>query len=141
MKRFVLSLGLLCLYCCCALSQEWISLNGTQQKEAVSMEVLQSDDLGYKVQIEINGLYDQIVQNEKGTFHFLSVNKVGQLVSIGSPALPCINQIIAIPPGATMSVSVDNEKWKDIEMGTIYPFQDSEFEKEQDRFIKKIKNL
>ena len=87
MKRFIFSLGILCLYCICALSQEWISLNGTQQKDAVSMEVLQSDDLGYKVQIEINGLYDQIVQNEKGTFHFLFLLAV----------LPCLVSIKLSP--------------------------------------------
>ena len=68
------------------------------------MTVLQSDALGYKVKVTVNGLYDETVQNEKGTFHSLSLGRVERLLTMGSPALPCINQIIAIPPDATMSL-------------------------------------
>lgn len=114
---------MLCLSFCSTFSQEWIPLNGKQQNEAVTMAVLQSDDSGYRVKVTVNGLYDKTVQNEKGTFHFLSFGRVENLLTMGSPALPCINQIIAIPPNATMSAHVVEEDWKDLEMGLVYPAQ------------------
>ena len=123
MKRFYLSIYVMLLFFCNAFPQEWIPFNGQQQKEAVTMAVLQSDASCYKVRVTVNGLYDKAVQNEKGAFHFLSLGRVEKLLSMGCPALPCINQIIAIPPDATMSVSVEEEEWKDLKIGLIYPAQ------------------
>ena len=123
MKRFSLSVCAMVLFSCNAFSQEWIPLDGNHQEEAVTMSVLQSDASGYRVKVTINGLNDKVIQNEKGAFHFLSLGRVERLLTTGSPDLPCINQIIAIPPNATMSVSVEEEDWKNLKMGLIYPVQ------------------
>ena len=123
MKRLFIFASAIFFHFSSTFSQEWVSLNGKQQREAVNMTVLQSDALGYKVKVTVNGLYDETVQNEKGTFHSLSLGRVERLLTMGSPALPCINQIIAIPPDATMSVSVEEDEWKDLEIGFVYPAQ------------------
>jgi len=123
MKRLFIFASAIFFHFSSTFSQEWVSLNGKQQREAVNMTVLQSDALGYKVKVTVNGLYDETVQNEKGTFHSLSLGRVERLLTMGSPALPCINQIIAIPPDAAMSVSVEEDEWKDLEIGFVYPAQ------------------
>lgn len=129
MKRLFIFASAIFFHFSSTFSQEWVSLNGKQQREAVNMTVLQSDALGYKVKVTVNGLYDETVQNEKGTFHSLSLGRVERLLTMGSPALPCINQIIAIPPDATMSVSVEEDEWKDLEIGLVYPAQSQYLEK------------
>lgn len=123
MKRFFLSLCVMQLLLCSAFSREWIPLDGKHENEAVTMSVLQSDAFGYKVKVAVHGLYDETVQNEKGIFHSLSLGRVESLLTKGNPALPCINQIIAIPPDAIMSVSVEEDEWKELDMGLIYPAQ------------------
>lgn len=134
MKNILSRLLCACTLCMAgnmAFAQNKISLDGSFQNEAVTMEVLESNASSYKVKVQIHGLYDNLIENQSGSFHYLSLGRVGQLSTIGNPALPFICQIIAIPPDATMSVSLDEEKWEDIEMGQIYPAQNPVIEKDR----------
>lgn len=134
MKNILLSLLCACILCMAgniAFAQNKILLDDSFQNEAVTMEVLESNASSYKVKVQIHGLYDNLVENQSGIFHYLSLGRVGQLSTIGNPALPFICQIIAIPPDASMTVSLDEENWEDIEMGLIYPAQNPVIEKDR----------
>ena len=102
---------------------EWISIDGSGSANVVSKEVLQSDASSYRVKVIIHGLCDQLVDNESGSFHKLSLDINSRLTSIGDPALPVFSQFLAIPEGTIMDVKIQEKKWSDMEIGTIYPAQ------------------
>lgn len=104
-------------------SQEWIPLGNDARGKAVTMEVVQDDASSYQVEITINGLYDQTLTNEHGSFHRLSFDRGGSLLVPGDPDLPFLSQLIAIPSGTRLSPSIRNEVWEDIDMATICPAQ------------------
>lgn len=108
-----------------AFSQEWIPLSGDAKGEAVTMKVQENDELSYKVHISVNGLYDNIINNEYGLFHSISFGSNGHLAKEGEPALPLITRLIAIPSGTTPMVSIKDEVWEEISIGTLFPTQKS----------------
>ena len=116
-----------CLYffSCSVFSQEWISLGGNAKGEIIKMDVLENNESTYKVHFSVNGLYDNIICNKYGSFHSLSFGSNGYLVKEGEPALPLITRLIAIPPGTSPSVSIRNEIWEEVTIGTLYPAQKS----------------
>lgn len=114
-----------------AYSQDWISLGSNNKDEAVTTKILEDNTSVYKVKYSINGLYDKIITNEKGLFHFISLGNDNNLSVIGAPSLPRVNRFIAIPEGADISVSVAEEKWTEIEIGQVYPSQRPTLENEK----------
>lgn len=134
MKRlFYIFSSLFCFFALCnkAYSQQWISIDGASQGKAVTMTVLESNQYFYIVKVSIHGLYDNLINRGNRNFHFLSIEKIGRLNIVGEPDLPIINQPIAIPPGSTMSATIEESKWTDIEIDTIYPAQKSANSPEQ----------
>ena len=65
MKRLFIFASAIFFHFSSTFSQEWVSLNGKLQREAVNMTVLQSDALGYKVKVTVNGLYDETVHGRR----------------------------------------------------------------------------
>ena len=117
-----------------AYSQVWIPLEDTMtNKNAVETEIMESDGHSYILKVTINGLYDNIIAKDSSEYHKISIQSDHLLAERGNPALPIIKQTIAIPSGASLSASVEERRWKDVEVGKIYPAQnldDEEFENE-----------
>ena len=132
MKNNTYIITICCLFLLCgkAFSQEWISIDGTPKGEAMTLKVVESNSSVYKVEVSIRGLNDDIIKNENGSFHFISFGKGCNLQNLGAPALPCITQLIAIPPRSEISVSVFEEKWTDMNIGTICPAQKPSYDLE-----------
>jgi hypothetical protein len=108
-----------------AFPQQWIPVDGAEQGAPVTFEVLQSDASSYKVGVRVNGLLDEIVTHGNREFHRLSLGWGGSLQQAGEPALPVISRLIAISGDATVSASVTEGKWTDLEIGTVLPQQQS----------------
>ena len=134
MKNNTYIITICCLFLLCgkAFSQEWISIDGKPKGEAVTMKVIESSPSKYEVRISVNSLNVDSVKNENRWFHYLTFDKGCNLQNLGNPSLPCITQLIAIPSDAEVSASVYEEKWTDIEMGTIYPAQNPTENAERD---------
>ena len=101
----------------------WIPIDTDKETKAVSSQILESNSSIYKVKYTINGLYDEIIDNQQGRFHSLSIGNTAHLSNIGCPELPLITQSIAIPNSGEFSVFLEEGKWFDIEIGTILPAQ------------------
>ena len=124
MKRFFLLFLLFAFFLNITYSQEWIPLVKQDKKgKSVVTELIESNSLSYKVKVTINGFYDNLKTEEAKEFHQISIQSDHYLSQRGDPMLPIIKQFIAIPPGATMSASIDEIRWMDVEMGKIYPAQ------------------
>jgi hypothetical protein len=91
--------------------------------QTVTTDVLEDGENSYKVHFSVNGLYDNIIHNDRGTFHSLSFGNNGYLMKEGEPALPLITQLIAIPTGTIPSVTIMDEMWEEVSIGTVYPAQ------------------
>ena len=107
---------------CNASTMEWISIDGSGSANVVSKEVLQSDASSYRVKVLIHGLCDQLVDNESGNFHKLSLDINSRLTSIGDPALPVFSQFLAIPEGTIMDVKIQEKKWSDFHTSSTVMF-------------------
>lgn len=114
-----------------AFSQEWIPLNGSTKGQAVTMDVMEDNSSVYKVKYHIKGFYDNIITNERGSFHSLSIGDGSNLSVVGAPSLPLIHRFIAIPEGTQISVSIVDDKWTTINVGQIYPAQEQTLENEK----------
>lgn len=125
MNRFInfIMTSLLLFLCCDAFSQEWISLDKSNAGNAVTINTLKSDATTHVAKFSIHGIFDKVIKNQKGEFHKLSIGSNGCLVEVGRPSLPILTQLIAIPEGASISVSIVEAKWKDVNVGKIYPSQ------------------
>ena len=104
-------------------SQKWIPLGGGQKGEAVTKEVIEDNATTFKVNVRLNGIYDTEIATDNGSFHKLSLGSLGRLLKAGDPSLPTLAFRLAITPGTKPSVSLENEVWTDVEMGTIAPAQ------------------
>ncbi len=124
MKRFFLLFLLFAFFLNSIDSQEWIPLvKQDKEGKSVATELIESNSLSYKVKVTINGLYDNLKTKGAKEFHQISIQSDHYLSQRGDPMLPIIKQVIAIPPGATLSASIDEIRWMDVEMGKIYPVQ------------------
>jgi hypothetical protein len=106
-----------------AFSQSWIPVSRDSAGEAVSVNVLRDDATSYQIEVTVNGIYDQLITNERGNFHRLSLGLGGSLLESGEPALPLITRLIAIPTGASVSATIEEEHWSDVVIGKIFPSQ------------------
>lgn len=110
-----------------SIAQKWIPIDYLSEGKPLTTEIINSDQSGYQVKVVIHGLYDELIKRGGDTFHFLSFGCANYSSDVGKPLLPLFTQSIAIPEGAKVSASVLNEKWEDIEIGKIFPKQNSLF--------------
>lgn len=120
------------LVCGMVNAQNWIPLDKQEEKvdKNISTEIIKSNQEGYIVRVVIHGLYNEIIDNEYGEFHRLSIGRGNNLSIIGEPSLPLFSQSIAIPSGAKLSAKITDEQWTDIEIGKIMPAQEALLENE-----------
>ena len=110
------------------IAQTWISIDGNKSGKCFSIDVIESTVSSYKAKIKIHGLYDMPCKEDGQEFHRLNFDIPSTISETGNPALPTINQLLALPYGDKCVVSIKEEEWTDIETGTIYPCQDPLFE-------------
>lgn len=104
-------------------AQKWIPIDVVKDTIAISTEIIESNSSVHKVKFSIHGLYDELIENDYGCFHWLSLDNNAHLAKVGEPSLPLINQLVSIPNNSDYSVSLEEGKWVEIEIGTICPAQ------------------
>ncbi|MBR3947348.1 MAG: peptidase C25, partial [Bacteroidales bacterium] len=104
MKR-LLFLVVLCAMCSFAFSQNGrIPLTPTTQRSAL----LQSNSMsGFSTTFSFNSIESNAISNEKGDFSEIYIDGSFPYGEVGSPSLPMITRMIAIPQGATPVVTVN----------------------------------
>ena len=69
---------------------------------------LQSNSMsGFSTTFSFNSIESQSISNEKGNFSEISIDGSFPYGEVGSPSLPMVTRLIAIPEGATPSVTVN----------------------------------
>ncbi|MBO4875574.1 MAG: PKD domain-containing protein, partial [Bacteroidales bacterium] len=104
MKRLLL-LVVICAMCSFAFSQNGsIPLNPTATKSGS----LQSNSMsGFSTTFSFNSIESQSISNEKGNFSEIFIDGSFPYGEVGSPSLPMVTRLIAIPEGATPVVTVN----------------------------------
>ena len=104
MKR-LLFLVVLCGLCSLAFSQNGrIPLSPTTQRSGL----LQSNSMsGFSTTFSFNSIESNAISNEKGEFSEIYIDGSFPYGEVGSPSLPMITRMIAIPQGATPVVTVN----------------------------------
>ncbi|MBQ4009645.1 MAG: peptidase C25, partial [Bacteroidales bacterium] len=104
MKR-LLFLVVICAMCSFAFSQNGrIPLTPTATKSGL----LQSNSMsGFSATFSFNSIESEAISNEKGNFSEIYIDGSFPYGEVGSPSLPMITRMIAIPQGATPVVTVN----------------------------------
>lgn len=135
-RKYVLIILTVLLACSDASAQKWIPFDEAKIGKEYSVSIIESNLTRYKAKFTIHGLYEREIVCNNAIYHQLFMNNGFSTHEIGSPQLPTIGQMIAIPEGATYNVTVLEEKWEDIEVERIYPSQEDNMEQESEsRFV------
>ena len=105
MKQLLLLSIALCCLCGYAISQNGhITLTHSAQKSGL----LQSNSMtGFCTTFSFNSIESQSISNEKGNFSEIYIDGSFPYGEVGSPSLPMVTRLIAIPQGATPVVTVN----------------------------------
>jgi len=106
-------------------AQTWTSLDGKAEGRDVTTEILKSDASVYKAKMSVHGFYNRTISIDGNEYQEIYMDEGAGTLRVGEPNLPTITQSVAIPDGATYKVSITEEKWQDIEIGKIYPAQET----------------
>ena len=75
---------------------------------ATKSGLLQSNSMsGFSATFSFNSIESEAISNEKGNFSEISIDGSFPYGEVGSPSLPMVTRLIAIPEGATPSVTVN----------------------------------
>jgi hypothetical protein len=106
MKRYLLFISIL-LAVSTTMKAEWISLSKTKQQEASpKVTLLTSDKTSAILKIELTGFVKRNVYSRGKTLHTLSFLEEAFSNEIGSPELPQIAKLLAIPDNASVSYEI-----------------------------------
>ena len=122
MKRLISTL-LCLLLCISAIAQQNISLRSSDKAECIK-----SDMTSLKASFSFSTIEAQDYESERGTFSWLSLPNTVIGGNEGDPQIPVINQLIAVPVGATPSIEVSSftstdYRLADYGMTTLMPRQ------------------
>ena len=105
MKRLLLLSIVICSLCGYAFSQNGrIPLTPSAQKSGT---LLSNSMTGFSTTFSFNSIESQSISNEKGEFSEIYIDGSFPYGEVGSPSLPMITRMIAIPEGATPVVTVN----------------------------------
>jgi gingipain K len=122
MKKLLFSLLLIALGIT-AMAQQSIQLRSTSKAECVK-----SDMTSLKASFSFSTIEAQDYESERGTFSWLSLPNTVLGGNVGDPQIPVVNQLIAVPFGATprieiTSYSTTDYRLADYDMKTLVPRQ------------------
>ena len=112
-----------------AFPQSWISLDGSSQKESMTIDILESTRKSFKAKITIHGLYDLPVVYHDTLYHQVIIPELFTGGNLGTPQLPIVSQMLVVPTESYI-VTVEEIMWSDTSIGDIYPVQPDLFEGE-----------
>ena len=136
MKIILKYILLICCICFSTLAYsqiKWVSLDSCSSGTDPTVTVLKSESLTYQVRIHIHGFYDEQIVKGSVVYHKLSLGNGFTMTKIGLPALPIISQLIAIPSGNNCIGSISENKWINVDMDRIYPYQKPLLETETEK--------
>ena len=125
---------MICYFCTYTLAYPhatWVSLENNSQVAPPTLTVVSSNETTYQVKVNIHGYYDEIVNEGNNTYHRISLGTDYTTAEIGQPAMPTISQFIALPSACACTSSISENKWIDINIGRILPYQKPLLETEQ----------
>ena len=124
MKRLLFSM-LLVAFCVTAMAQQTLQLRSANKAECVK-----SDMTSLKASFSFSTIEAQDYESERGTFSWLSLPNTVLGGNVGAPQIPVVNELIAVPFGATprievTSYSATDYRLADYDMKTLVPRQPS----------------
>ena len=111
-------------------SSRWVQVgaSGPRKPEAT---VLKSDATETIIRFDIHGFWTREISENGETFNELRFPGYATTMEIGRPELPCIADLVAIPDGSGVSVSVIESEEVVFGDYKVYPFQKPLFEGEK----------
>ena len=126
MKQLSLFLLIIVLYFISAFSsfsQIWVPLNGNSTPAKPICQVIETSDYYIILDVELLGFYKENVVENGTTYQKLSFPGYQTTHDIGLPALPNISELIRVPDGSNLNITVFNETVTYFSGYTIYPYQ------------------
>lgn len=130
MKKYNLGCLLLCLAFVSLdiRAESWMSVDGSKGGECITISDIESSTALYEAKFSVHGIHIDPTEIEGATYQRLTFDIPSTLFEVGTPALPVINKLFALPCGTDFDVSIKDEKWEKLAIGTIYPTQEILYE-------------
>lgn len=129
--RYIVLACYICINTLAYSQVKWISFENNPEATAPTIKILTSDKSMYQVKVKIHGYYDEIVNEGATIYHKISLGTGFTTTEIGQPAMPTISQLIALPTNRTCTSSISENKWVDVNIDRIHPYQKPLLETEQ----------
>lgn len=121
-KLNILFLTLALLFAQSAISQNWVSFNGSDPQFPL-VEIEEQDMSGITINISIPGMFSEEVTQDGITYKRLSFESWQTLHEVGMPELPVISEIIALPGDKLVKVSILETESIMLDNMLVYPAQ------------------
>lgn len=112
-------------------SQEWVSFT-KMTPESPIINLIGSDNQQVEFHVEVCGMYKTYITEEGELFQRIEVPAAGKTSETGSPELPYIRQLIAIPECDDVVLTTNITGQTDFSNYNIYPAPDFELAEGQD---------
>ncbi|MFH2141756.1 MAG: C25 family cysteine peptidase [Bacteroidota bacterium] len=120
---FMLLLIFLMLGVINSFSQVWIPLNGNINPVKPSCQVIETGDFYIILDVELLGFFSENIIEGSTTYQKLTFPEYATTDDIGFPAMPNISELIQIPEGSNLTITIFNETVTHLNGYTVYPFQ------------------
>ncbi len=87
-------------------AQLWIPVGGPQGEARPAISVVSSDQRLVELEVDVPGLYREMVSTPGGEYPRLSIPEGGFMTEIGRPQLPIVLRWVEIPAGASAELEV-----------------------------------
>ncbi len=120
MKKIILLLLLYCLFGTIVYSQDWVTFTKSTPEQPI-VELIESNNQQVEFNVEVCGMFRTDITEEGELFQRIEVPGAGKTTETGSPELPYIRQLIAIPECDDMVLTVNITGQTGFSNYNIYP--------------------
>lgn len=123
MKKFTILLVCLVTLSAAFSQKSWVSFKGTQQPEQAALSIIESNQQGMIIEVNVPGMYLQELTHGDMAFQHISLTDGKTTKAVGRPELPMINEVIGIPGNLKVSCNIIDMETTTLNGYHIYPFQ------------------
>jgi len=125
MKQKILSTVLCCLMVSMNFAQDWVTFTKSNPEPPI-INLIQSNNQQVGFNVEVCGMFKNDLTEEGEPFQRIEIPGAGKTMETGSPELPYIRQLIAIPECDDVNISVNISSQTNFNNYNIYPAPDYE---------------
>jgi uncharacterized pyridoxamine 5'-phosphate oxidase family protein len=113
--------------------QKWVAINNSKLVENPTVEIISSNTKELTLKVTVSGFFREEIISESIKYDNIYFPNKQSLNEVGFPALPVLNELIALPKNSSFEISIIDSSWVILDDYLIFPFQTPLLESEKSR--------